>query len=280
MPEQLVSADPTWGGAAAGAPSVSAALPQTALPSGLTAALPNDRALIGGMLPHLGATDVSVEDMRTHPVESIQKLGAALGQDVSDPRVWVNVAAAYFGPKLLGKVLPPLVSAIGAARTNAATGTIGDTLVSAAGRKLGIDPDALDLAATRMRLQAARSKTRIAKMAADQAPTSPAETSPAPPAPAPPAATAPAAPPAQPAAPTVSPQTLKIQAQLAQAGYTRDEIQAATTWLKQGVPPAQVVERLAKTRALSGTGAFAKLPSSLEVEQAVKARNESGRWPE
>lgn len=110
--------------------------------------------------------------------------------------------------------------------------------------------------------------------------TSPAGSAPAAPPPAAPPAAAPstAAPP--PAAAAVPEPILKAAAGLRQAGYSKDEIEQAIQWLKQGVSSADVVKRLTATRAMTASGPFANLPTSIDVAKAVTTRNQTGRWPE
>lgn len=155
-------------------------------------------------------------------------------------------------------------------------------------KKLGFDPDAVDLATTRMRLQAARSKVRQAQMANDlatpeaPAPTAsaPAGTSPVPQGPATPPGAAPAAAAPPPVVATELSPVLKVAGQLKQAGYSDQEIVQAVQWLKSGVSQKDVEARIQATRALQSKAPFQHLPDDFSRAQAVTERNATGRWPE
>lgn len=175
-----------------------------------------------------------------------------------------------------------IVNAAGAARTSVQD--IADGYLSAFLKRFGGDPDALDLAATKMRLQAARSRTRQATMAGKLAgaATSPAET--------PVAAAAPpslAATPAGPATPHAAPASpgglatdpiLKVAADLKRMGFSDAETNQAIQWKQQGVPTDQVIARLKAGQELKQAGPFAHLPTDLEMAKDIAARNATDRW--
>jgi hypothetical protein len=102
----------------------------------------------------------------------------------------------------------------------------------------------------------------------------------APVAPPPPVVPATAAPPIA-AAPAVAVQPPGvILKQMAAAGLNPSEVEQAFRWVKQGVDPSVIWQRIQEARALQATGPFAKLPSLKDALQAVEDRNTSGRWPQ
>lgn len=165
---------------------------------------------------------------------------------------------------------------------------IADALIK---RKLGIDPDAIDLATARMRLQAARSATRQANMTADMAAVKGAATPSAaePLAPAAPAAAPPAAPPVAPASPTVPVAAQSPPAPTnapAPAGPSPVMVSPATAeaasreyvrLIRAGKTPTEaqqmVLSQLELAKRLGATDAQA-------VRSAVATRNATGRWRE
>lgn len=46
------------------------------------------------------ADAIDLRDLVSHPAETIAKIGASIKRDVTDPKTWMAVAAAYFGPKV------------------------------------------------------------------------------------------------------------------------------------------------------------------------------------
>lgn len=54
---------------------------------------------VGPAMPG-NADDVTLGDLVSHPAETIAKIGASIKRDVTDPKTWMAVAAAYFGPKV------------------------------------------------------------------------------------------------------------------------------------------------------------------------------------
>lgn len=160
-----------------------------------------------------------------------------------------------------------------------------DVALDALVRKTGIDPDALNLAATRMRLQAARSRTRQAQTLSDlnQPATSPAGTvpvgsAPAPPAPTPVRTAAPQVAPATPATPATDP-ILKVAADLKQMGFSDAEANQAIRWKQQGVPTEEVIARLQATKALQqGSSPFANLPTDLDVARKVESAKRTKKF--
>lgn len=94
MAEQLLSADPNWG-AASGPP-----------PSSMSAAVHNSA------LPDTADPDeVTLGELMENPRESLQRIGANLKRDASDPRTWLSLAASYFGPKVIGVIAPTVSNA-------------------------------------------------------------------------------------------------------------------------------------------------------------------------
>lgn len=114
MGEQLVSTDPNWGNPPA-PPHMSAAVPGTAFPGD-----PN-------------AMRVTYDDMIRDPKGSIQKIGQIVKRDVSDPRLWLGLAASYFGPKVFSAVAPTVARA-----ASSTMSTAGELATPEMAKDLGI----------------------------------------------------------------------------------------------------------------------------------------------
>lgn len=54
---------------------------------------------------------VTLQDLRDHPVEAMHQIGANVKQEASDPRTWLALAAAYFGPKAYPLAKPLILRA-------------------------------------------------------------------------------------------------------------------------------------------------------------------------
>lgn len=178
---------------------------------------------------------------------------------------------------------PESVATMGASRATAAVDGVAATregvrdLADAVIKKKLVDPDAIELAAERMKLQAARSRTRQAKIrneiaaqtrttpAAAPAETAVAETAPPAPAPAP----------AAPAASLPAERALKI---LIDAGLNPSEADQALKWLRAGVPLETVQQRILSSQAFAS-----KVPgvaSDAEVHGVIVHRRPRGPQPE
>jgi hypothetical protein len=110
---------------------------------------------------------VTAGDVMKNPAEALSRTGAIIRRDVTDPRTLAGLAASYVVPKIVN-ALPGLSDAV----IEPARATAGAMLKKAT----GVDPAAVekqiartDLQATRMRLQAAKSRTRVATYERKQA---------------------------------------------------------------------------------------------------------------
>ncbi len=108
MADQLVSNDPNWGGA-----------PSEPTMAHISAE-PEDRP-------------VTLGDLRDDPGNAISRIGTILKKDVSDPRLWIGLAASYFAPKMLDTALPIVARA--AANTKA---VVGELATPSMAKDLGI----------------------------------------------------------------------------------------------------------------------------------------------
>lgn len=229
----LLSADPKAGAAASPADRtnarMSAATPGTALPA---FEVPNDAAFIRSFgLRGAAGIDVTLNELKDHPIESMQKIGVALKRDATDPTVWLGLAAAYFGPKVFKLALPTVMRAVKSAGQSA--GRVASAAVDAA------DADLVSIASPRA--GAALKKAQQAKDALKARSVAAEATTPA----AAPDAVPPAsALPAPSSAPSASP-TLK---ELMQSGMRPTEAARALKLLRQGVDPAEVQARILSAR--------------------------------
>jgi len=55
--------------------------------------------------------EVTLGQLIDHPIESIKKIGATVGKEVSDPKLWASIALGYFGPKAADIVVPAMANA-------------------------------------------------------------------------------------------------------------------------------------------------------------------------
>lgn len=247
MPEQLVSADPGWQSGAGETPRI-------ALLAGRQAAASNGQPEEPSSIAHWFETELRPMLERVAKPQTISDIASLLIPDAPG-----GIAGA--------------VHEAGRLATNAKDTVAGpaNALWEAFTRKFGMNTDAIDLATTQKRLQAARSATRTARGYASMAEgaTSPAETAPAAAAPAPPPATAPAPPAASP--------VLQVMGHLRQSGLSEAEARAfapnVVKWLQEGVPLETIQQRIETTRALQQAGPFANLPTDLDVAKAVDLKN-------
>ena len=49
---------------------------------------------------------VTLGELRDNPKAAIQRIGAIVGKDVTDPKLWLTMAASYFGPKVFSMAAP------------------------------------------------------------------------------------------------------------------------------------------------------------------------------
>jgi len=54
---------------------------------------------------------VTLGDLMHDPVDAMQKIGAAVKRDVTDPKLWASIALGYFGPKAADVVVPAVANA-------------------------------------------------------------------------------------------------------------------------------------------------------------------------
>lgn len=110
MSEQLVSTDPNYGINAA-PPSAVGAHPEARM----SAAQP-------GLAWAGDAGAVTLNDLKADPIGAMKQIAASVGRDVSDPKLWLSMAASYFGPKVFNMAAPVVARAAGAAAGAAARG--------------------------------------------------------------------------------------------------------------------------------------------------------------
>jgi hypothetical protein len=183
-------------------------------------------------------------------------------------------------------VAPAVMRGVGAARSAIvpeAASAPADLLMEALAKKTGIDPAALDLQTTRMRLQAAKSRTRQAQMRGKLA--GAAETSAAPgdvsvptvPAPGP--RPTPGAPPVRAtAAPTTTaPESASVGQTSENFSLSPEELRDAERWAAQGATPQVILDRIFMSRKLTSS---LGTPTPDAMRQAVEFRNTKGRWPD
>jgi hypothetical protein len=63
------------------------------------------------MGPPTGNEPITLEDLKDDPMGSMQRIGAMIKRDVSDPKTWVAAAAMYFGPKVFKSLVPAVSQA-------------------------------------------------------------------------------------------------------------------------------------------------------------------------
>jgi hypothetical protein len=113
---QLVSSDPNYG-----APPVGAH-PEARM----SAAQPPIAGLAWGTDPNA----VTLKDVINDPVTAIKQMGTVMGQEVSDPKLWLGIALSYLGPRAFGIAAPVISKAAGMAARGAVTGaaSLGDAV--------------------------------------------------------------------------------------------------------------------------------------------------------
>lgn len=294
MPDQLLSTDPKAGRFLSDDPKAGAMPPP-----------PPPTSHIG---PIADDEPVTLGDIQADPVNAMRRIGVLVKKDVTNPRLWLGLAAGYFGPKVFGAVAPTVARA--AARVEVNPGALLDFKVNQPLQVL-----------RSVRIKPAETPPPEAtipgfeRYGANVSGTPPV-TAP-PPAEAPPAsAPVPAAsvtPSAAPSAPAPMPVTTPA------LSLTADEQMALDGLLRQGYPREAVLQRIAEQRqeppAATPTKPFLKadetneyrrlrdrrlthdqameliqgqralkqqlgLPSGETVRKAVVSRNDSGRWTE
>jgi hypothetical protein len=69
---------------------------------------------------------VTLGELRDNPKAAMQRIGAILGKDATDPKLWLTLAASYLAPKVFSAVAPTLGKAAAGARGLATTGMVKD----------------------------------------------------------------------------------------------------------------------------------------------------------
>lgn len=180
--------DPNWGLAAGGSPSE----------------------------PHIGPrpsdAPVTLGDLVDNPSDAMQRIGASLKRDITDPKLWLAAAASYFGPKAMNIVAPVVLkAAVGAGRMASA-----------------IQPGDIGIISPRI--------GRAVEMA--QRVGSAAVTPDAPPAP-------------TPLAPSVSAGQVVRAATSAGERFSAAEVAQGIKWHQEGVPTSDIVQRIISARAFN-----------------------------
>lgn len=106
MAEQLLSTDPQAGQLLSADPRagvVTEAHPEARMSARAPGA--------GGLAFPGDADDVTFEDLRADPIDALTRIGAIVKQDVSDPTLWLSLAASYFGPKVFNRAAPVVMKA-------------------------------------------------------------------------------------------------------------------------------------------------------------------------
>jgi len=281
---QPVSTDPNWQGDAATtdphAPRMSAARPGSARPPVPQFETANDAAFFRAAgLKSTAGIDVTIGELRERPIESMQKIGAALKADASDPTVWLNLAAAYFGPKIFNFAKPIVARAVKSASQSAgkvagaAVDAVDADLVSIVSPRSGallkkaqqvkeafkaratvaeVGAPTVEATVPSQKTLTPLELTRSMKPTGEALERAKAEAFATQPAAAAPAASA--APP-PPSAPSTSPSLTSLM----QSGMKPTEAARALKLLRQGVDPAEVQARILAARPSAPSVAPAEL---------------------
>lgn len=284
-------------------PPTEAEVRSTVRPPSAAPANQHPEAHMGPAGPVDPKTDaVTLRDVMDDPVGAVKRIGAIVKADVSDPKVWAGLAAAYLGPKLF-EAAGPMIS-------KAASATAKGAIKSTAALGDAVDPDIIGIISPRAGKAVQMAQKLNARINAPAAET-PAPVEAAPPKPTLVKGAANAVPRPMPAksgnalndamgVPTENPGLksgafnaamedavrAKTGQPLGQAitaltkqKFTASEISQGIKWLQQGVDADTIAARLVAMRSASGSGGpFAGLPSNSAVSSAVAARNASGRW--
>lgn len=191
---------------------------------------------------------VTLEDLRTHPTESLMKIGVSLKRDASDPRLWLSLAASYFAPKVFNAAAP----IVGRAASNTLKG-VGEVATP------GMVKDLATLGLGDARVNAGlRIGTRVAdaiRTVKGSTPTEPTI----------------AEPPIQQAS---NPQPIVSPAAIANEQALGDIRAAVADLVKRGADPKRALTMVLQAR---NSKAFGSLPNSAEVASVVAAKNAVGR---
>lgn len=175
---------------------------------------------------------VTLGDLMADPSGSMKRIGLSVKRDVSDPKLWLALAASYFGPKAFSAAAPIV------ARAAAATGRVAGELATPG---MGRDLATVGLGDARV-----NAGIRIAGRLSDAVG---------------------AAKGAQPASPEpisagVTPEVGKAMRDLSQAGtpirFTAPETAQGLKWMRDGVSQSEIVKRIMDARALNQATGLAK----------------------
>lgn len=226
---------------------------------------------VRGFLAQKDPESVTLGDLMENPGESMRKIGASLKRDATNPKVWLALAASYFGPKAYRMAAPVVARAVDAAsRLRVAPGkaaeSFGPTRVLA--RSVYVEPPTPE--ATVPGFQRYMPNTGSATPAPSAAPpAAPAAASPAPPVP--PVARAPR---------TSAPQPPPAASQLARmkGALTDEEALAVDGLVRQGVAREDALAAVQHYRATSGAAAPAPSPAP-PSQRAPAAPKPVGKFP-
>lgn len=120
MPERLLSTDPAAGQLLSTDPSAGS----------VTSAIDAHPEAV--MRAPTNADAVTLGELLDNPTEAIGRIGSILQKDATNPKTWLTLATAYFGPKVVGKAMPVLGTALMQAGrgVKATTGAMGRGLAA------------------------------------------------------------------------------------------------------------------------------------------------------
>jgi hypothetical protein len=275
MPAQLLSTDPNAGLS----PSVANARPQR--PSSAPPFQPTRISQIADALqgpvtdevPSMHAPTatepVTLDDLQDNPIVALQRIGAFLKRDATNPRNWLSLAVLYFGPKAFPSAATAISKGLSATARK----------VSAVGRVL--EPGDVGLVSPRLGRAAdlaGRVREAVRPTASAPAEAGPVATGAAPPgavpgAPAAPAGPGSALPPPETVAPRPSPTV--TEPPVVKPKMTAAEVTEYTRLRRRKMTDAEAKEAILAARSLAARLGGA---SSEEVRKAVKHRNETDAW--
>lgn len=290
MPDQLLSTDPKAGRFLSDDPKAGTMPP------------PAPTAHIG---PIADDEPVTLGDIQADPVNAMRRIGVLVKKDVTNPRLWLGLAAGYFGPKVFGAVAPTVARA--AARVEVNPGALLDFKVNQPLQVLRSvrikpaetpSPEAMIPGFERYGANVSGTPPTAAAPEAVAAPVAPAASVPAAPgrppapvartaAPESTAAPAPSGPPpvTLPEGTTVPPATAQyypqkflneVALQAKREGLTLSdgEYAVAHGLTEQGATPAEAVRQIGATRAATAPPAAASGPAAPKLKLAGQEQRE------
>jgi len=231
---------------------------------------------------------VTLGDLMDSPVEAVTRIGALLKRDASDPKTWLTLVGAYFGPKVMNRMMPSLGNSllkgaeqVGRVRMNPGVSVkmspMGVALRPSFGFSLApsaeaapapptiampapVAPEAVPTAIP----APAGPRTINEAMQAAIAKLKPAAAEPTP---------APEVAPAKPAGAALN----EVQAAVkgAKIKLTAAETKTAMEMVQRGRSPSEALDAIQQLREFQQKF---NTPSSEAVRSAVKARNAAGEW--